>query len=209
MPASSSLLRRREENSQIFELQDPTGLPRLSRALLGELLAALDEFAADTTAHALVITGTEKSFAAGAEITEVAALHGPEAIRFAELGQSVICAFAQSRKPVVAAISGYCMGGGLDLALACHVRIASPEAVFAHKGASLGIITGWGGTQRLREICGPRGYLLALDLMTTARQLSAEEAHASRLISRVVTRDLLISTAIKIACTSALRPHQF
>lgn len=209
MPSATSLLRSRDGAVQIFELQEASDLPRLSRALLRELLGALAEFTADPGAQALVITGTEKSFAAGAEITEIAALHGSEALRFAELGQCVMRAIAQSRKPVIAAISGYCMGGGLDLALACHVRIASPEAVFAHKGASLGIITGWGGTQRLREVCGPRGFTLALDMMTTARQLSAEEAHASHLISRVVTRDELISTAIKIACTSALRPHQF
>lgn len=208
MPPTSSLLRRREENVQIFELEDATGLPRLSRALLRELLSALDEFAADATAHALVITGTEKSFAAGAEITEVAALHGPEALRFAHLGQSVMRAIAQSRKPVVAAISGYCMGGGFDLALACHIRIASPEAVFAHKGASLGIITGWGGTQRLREVCGPRGFTLALDIMTTGHQLTAEEAMGSHLISLIIPRDQLITAAIKLAFSSAHRLHQ-
>lgn len=208
MAASSSLLRRREEHVQIFELQDATGLPRLSRALLRELLRALEEFTADNSSHGLVIAGTEKSFAAGAEITEVAALHGAEAIRFAELGQSVMRAIAQSRKPVIAAISGYCMGGGFDLALACHIRIASPDAIFAHKGASLGIITGWGGTQRLREICGPRGLSLALDLMTTGRQLTAEEALQARLISQIIPRDKLVSTAINLARTNLLRPHQ-
>ena len=205
MPAASSLFCGCDEDVQILELHDATGLPRLSRALLRELLAALDEFARDATARALVLTGTDKSFAVGAEITEVAGLHGPEAIRFAELGQSAMRAIAQSRKPVVAAISGFCMGGGFDLALACHLRIASPDAIFAHKGASLGIITGWGGTQRLREICGRS---LALDLMTTGRQLSAEEALAARLISQIFPRDQLISTAIKLARSTALRFHQ-
>jgi enoyl-CoA hydratase len=199
VPPASSLLRRREENIQIFELFDATGLPRLSRATLHELRSALEEFTADPNTHALIITGTEKSFAVGAEITQVAALRGPEALRFAELGQSVMRAIALNRKPVIAAISGFCMGGGFDLALACHIRTTSPEAVFAHKGASLGIITGWGGTQRLREICGPRGASLAIDLMITARQLTAEEAYAAHLISRIVPRAQLLSASIELA----------
>lgn len=205
MPPASSLLRRREQDIQIFELYDSMGLPRLSRDLLRELLTALTEFAADPVAHALVLTGTEKSFAAGAEITEVAELHGSEAIRFAELGQGLMRAIDRSRKPIIAAISGFCMGGGFDLALACHIRIASPDAVFAHKGASLGIITGWGGTQRLPEICGPRGRTLAIELMTTGRQLTAQEAHAARLISKIVPRDQLLNFSVALARQTSMR----
>jgi enoyl-CoA hydratase/carnithine racemase len=202
---ASSLLRRREKSIQIFELHDATGLPRLSRQLLNELRGALEEFATDHDALALIIAGTEKSFAAGAEIAEVSTLHGPEALRFAELGQGVMRAIARSRKPVIAAISGYCMGGGFDLALACHIRLASPDAVFAHRGASLGIITGWGGTQRLREICGPRGASVALDLMTTARQLTAEEAYTHGIIAKPVPRSELLSHATEFALNGRLR----
>jgi enoyl-CoA hydratase len=106
---------------------------------------------------------------------------------------------ANSPKPVVAAIRGYCMGGGLDLALACHKRIASSDAVFAHPGGSLGIITGWGGTQRLPRLIGRSR---ALELLVTGRRLDAEEAFACGLVQTIAT-DLVVAEAIDRARTIA------
>jgi enoyl-CoA hydratase len=106
---------------------------------------------------------------------------------------------ANSPKPVVAAIRGYCMGGGLDLALACHARIASRAAVFAHPGGSLGIITGWGGTQRLPRLIGRSR---ALELLVTGRRLDAEEAFACGLVQTIAT-DLVVAEAIDRARTIA------
>ena len=131
-----------------------------------------------------MITGSERAFATGAEITEIAKLTAAKAREFSRHGQMVMSAVANSEKPIVAAIRGYCIGGGLDLALACHSRIASRDAVFAHPGGSLGIITGWGGTQRLPRLIGRS---IALEILTTGRRFSAEEALAVGLIREIVS----------------------
>jgi enoyl-CoA hydratase/carnithine racemase len=110
-----------------------------------------------------------------------------------------------SRKPVIAAIRGYCMGGGFDLALACHARIAAPSAIFAHRGAALGIITGWGGTQRLPRILGLNGRTIAMELMSTGRAVDASEALTMRLISRVVPEDQLLLASLSFSATACAR----
>src|ERR1700679_3742638 len=105
-------------------------------------------------------------------------------------------AVARSRNPVVAAIRGFCFGGGLDLALACHARIASDDAVFAHPGGALGIITGWGGTQRLPRLIGEAR---AIEMFVTGRRVDAREAREFGLIREIVSADRLLGTAIEIA----------
>ena len=102
----------------------------------------------------LGITGNAKFFSAGDDLNEIAALTGADALRFAEMGQRLMAAVSTFPSPTIAAIHGYCMGGGLDLALACDRRIASAHALFGHRGAALGLITGWGGTQRLPRLVG-------------------------------------------------------
>jgi enoyl-CoA hydratase/carnithine racemase len=126
----------------------------------------------------LIITG-EPNFSAGADLNEIAALTGPQAYVFSAMGQQLMHAIATFPAPVIAAINGFCMGGGLDLALACHRRIAAPSAVFGHRGASLGLITGWGGTARLPRLIG-KGR--ALELFITAEKLSAQQALAIGLV---------------------------
>jgi len=180
----------------MLQLEDASGFPRLSGALPRELLHVIEFFRQDETLAGAVLTGTEKCFAAGAEITEIAELDGLEATRFAARGQSVMRAIELSAKPVVAAIRGYCMGGGFDLALACHARIASSDAMFAHRGASLGLITGWGGTQRLTRVLGPSGRSLTLEWMTTGRSISAQEAYDVGLVSRIVPAQEVTEAAI-------------
>ena len=130
-----------------------------------------------------MITGNAKFFSAGAELEEIAALDGPSAYEFSKMGQALMLAVEQFPAPVYAAISGYCMGGGLDLALACHRRIASPHAVFGHRGAALGLITGWGGTQRLPRIVG-KG--IALEMFVAAEKISARRAFEIGLVNAVV-----------------------
>ncbi len=142
-----------------------------------------------------MITGTALAFAAGAEISELAALGAAEAFEFSRLGQRVMNRIEQFSKPVVAAIRGYCLGGGLDLALACHVRIAGKESVFAHPGGSLGILTGWGGTGRLPRIVG-RGR--ALEILATGRSITSTEAFAMRLINRLVPDEDVLGAAIHL-----------
>ena len=102
----------------------------------------------------LIITGNDKFFSAGADLNEISQLTAPQAFEFSRQGQELMLAIDHFPVPVIAAIRGYCMGGGMDLALACDYRIAAPNAVFGHRGASLGVMTGWGGTQRLPRLIG-------------------------------------------------------
>jgi enoyl-CoA hydratase len=170
------------------------------RKILSELEAQITNLAAERDLRGAVITGTDRAFAAGAEIAEIARLTPVAAFEFARYGQSVMRAIANSPKPVIAAIHGYCMGGGFDLALACHARIASPNAVFAHPGGSLGIITGWGGTQRLPRLIGRSR---ALEMLVTGRRLDAAEALASGLIQKIATDP--VSEAIRLIRTMRSR----
>ena len=130
------------------------------------LLSMLDD------AKPVILTGGEKFFSAGADLSEIQALSASAAFDFAKAGQRLMTAIACFPAPVYAAIRGYCMGGGLDLALACHRRIAAPNAVFGHRGVALGLVTGWGGTQRLPDVVGTSTAL--------AMFVAAEKIHAPR-----------------------------
>jgi enoyl-CoA hydratase/carnithine racemase len=148
---------------------DPSN--RLTRACVLGLNDVLREMA--PLRHPLVIAGNNRFFSAGADLREIASLDGPSAHEFAKMGQDLMAAIERFPAPVYAAISGYCMGGGLDLALAGHHRIASPHAVFGHRGAALGLITGWGGTQRLPRLVGKAR---ALEIFVAAEKISAQQA---------------------------------
>lgn len=193
---TTRLLSSRQENILVLTLDSDDGFPRLERGILAELAQEIARLSnADEVAGA-VVTGTNQAFAAGAEISEIVKLSPPEAFEFARFGQSVMRGIECSRRPVVGAIRGYCMGGGLDLALACHARIASPEAVFAHPGGALGIITGWGGTQRLPRLVG-RSH--ALELLLTGTRMDSRDALACGLIERSVSEAELLPMAIRLA----------
>ena len=129
----------------------------------------------------LIITGNEKFFSAGADLNEIVAL-GSDAFEFARMGQRLMRAIDDFPAPVCAAVYGYCMGGGLDLALACDFRIAHPHAVFGHRGAALGLITGWGGTQRLPRLVGKAK---ALEMFVAAEKVSSARALKMGLVNRV------------------------
>jgi enoyl-CoA hydratase/carnithine racemase len=160
-----------EENAFLLRLQSTDGTNRLTR----ECVAALESIVREISAEArpLVIAGNEGFFSAGAELEEIAALDGPAAYKFSKMGQELMQAVEQFPAPVYAAVSGYCIGGGLDLALACHRRVASANAVFGHRGAALGLITGWGGTQRLPRLVGKGA---ALEMFVAAEKISAHRA---------------------------------
>jgi enoyl-CoA hydratase/carnithine racemase len=175
----------------VLTLESDDGLPRIERSVLAQLdreIGQLDrqEFSG------CIITGTEQALAVGADINELAQLTGTEAFEFSRDGQRVLSAIERAPLPVVAAIQGYCMGGGLDLALACHTRIATRDAVFAHPGGALGILTGWGGTQRLTRLVG---RARALEMFASGRKLDASEAAAWGLVSRIAPPGGLMETA--------------
>lgn len=158
------------------------GTNRLSVARVQGMTDAVADLA-DAHPSKLIIIGNAHFFSAGADLHEIAALSGPEALDFARMGQALMNAVAGFPAPTVAAIHGYCMGGGLDLALACERRIAGPHAIFGHRGAALGLITGWGGTQRLPRIVGKAR---ALEMFIAAEKLNAKRALVFGLVEAVV-----------------------
>jgi enoyl-CoA hydratase len=172
----------RWENYFVVRLHSADGTNRLTQACVRELAGALDQLASEREPSALVITGNAKFFSAGADLREIAELDGPAALEFSQSGQTLMNAIESFPAPVYASISGYCMGGGLDLALACHRRIAAPHAVFGHRGAALGLITGWGGTQRLPRLIG-KGR--ALEMLVAAEKVAAPQAWRAGLVDAI------------------------
>jgi enoyl-CoA hydratase/carnithine racemase len=173
---------------RILRLTSPDGTNRLTRACVLALTAAVDHLNDELNdepkqqPRPLIIAGNRQFFSVGADLNEIAALTGPEAYEFATMGQTLMNAIASYPALVIAAIEGHCMGGGLDLALACHRRIAAPHAVFGHRGAALGLMTGWGGTQRLPRLIG-KGR--ALELFIAAEKISAARALEMGLVDAV------------------------
>ena len=166
----------RNGDHAVLQLVSAEGTNILHLARIRALLGAVEQLRAEAESgrlKALIITGNEKFFSAGADLNEIARLSGPEAFAFSRRGQELTRAVDGFPVPVFAAIRGYCMGGGMDLALACDYRIAAPNAVFGHRGASLGVITGWGGTQRLPRLIG---RARALQMFLLAEMVAAEEA---------------------------------
>ena len=156
---------------RIVRLRSEDGTNRLTRECVLSLTRAIEQLVREK--RPTVFTGNDRFFSAGAELEEIAALKPPTAYEFSKMGQTLMGAIDCFPAPVYAAVSGYCMGGGLDLALACHHRIASPHAVFGHRGAALGLITGWGGTQRLPRLVG-KGR--ALEMFVAAEKIMAAAA---------------------------------
>ena len=194
-PASQETLYSREPRGSavVLRLVSDDDTNRLTRARVHALTAAVEDLVAHPPAL-LVIAGNAKFFSAGADLNEIAALTGAEAFRFAQMGQRLMTAVASFPAPTIAAIQGYCMGGGLDLALACDRRIASTHALFGHRGAALGLITGWGGTQRLPRLVGKAR---ALQMFLATEKLHAPQALHVGLVDAIV--DDPLATALQPA----------
>ncbi len=170
----------------------PDKLNALNVATVTELDAAVATIEGDGAIGAVVITGSgDKAFVAGADISELATLDPIEAKRFAERGQAVFNRIERLDRPVVAAVNGYALGGGCELAMACHLRVATDNAVFGQPEVKLGLIPGYGGTQRLPRLIG-RGR--ALELLLTGRNVTAAEALSIGLVNVVCDRSELDDT---------------
>jgi enoyl-CoA hydratase len=180
----------------IVRFNRPAERNSLSSATLNELRSAVSSLTAREELIAIIFTGMDDVFASGADIRELAQLDTATAFEFASFGQKLFQAIADARQVTIAAINGYCMGGALDLALACDIRIATPQAVFSHPGARLGIVTGWGGTQRLPRLIG---RTRALDVLFTARLIESQEALDIGLITHLEATPLEV--AIRFAKT--------
>jgi len=185
----------------ILRLTSPDGTNRLTGACVLALTTAVHQLKEELKKQLrpLIIAGNRLFFSVGADLNEIAVLTGPEAYEFSAMGQALMNAIAGYPAPVIAAIEGHCMGGGLDLPLACHRRIAAPHAVFGHRGAALGLMTGWGGTQRLPRLIG-KGR--ALELFIAAEKLSAARALEIGLVDAIAS-DPVAEALHRLAATSS------
>jgi enoyl-CoA hydratase len=197
LPAFRNLRLERREQVTVLFVNRPQVLNAINRETLAEIGEAVRAFTADASQGALVFTGQgEKAFISGADINELASLGPAAAEDISRFGQAVVDLLEQSPKPVIAAVNGYAFGGGCELALACHMRLASENAVLGLPEVKLGIIPGYGGTQRLPRLVGPGR---ALELILSGRNIKADEAERIGLVNRVVPQAELLAEAVKLA----------
>ena len=191
------LVKKTAELAQIT-VNRPKKLNALNKATIEELHEAFDALESDLNIKTIIITGSgEKAFVAGADISEFAHFSVDEGSRLAGAGQEMLFDFVENLStPVIAAINGFALGGGLELAMACHFRIASDNAKMGLPEVSLGVIPGYGGTQRLPQLVG-KGK--AMEMIMTAGMISAEDAKHCSLVNYVTTQEELLPLAEKIA----------
>ena len=183
----------------VVTLNRPKALNALNAELLGELATALEGFDADSAVRAIVITGSDRAFAAGADIKEMAAQSYMDMFKanvFAQVSERL----AAIRKPVIAAVAGYALGGGCELAMMCDFIIAADTAKFGQPEITLGVMPGMGGSQRLTRFVGKSK---AMDMCLTGRMMDAAEAERSGLVSRVVPAADLMAEVMKAAAKIA------
>jgi enoyl-CoA hydratase len=202
--AGDSLLVARDGAVAVVTINRPKVMNALDRATLDELRRTVLEFRQDDGVRALVLTGAgEKAFVAGADVNDLAAQTPASGREFARAGQHVFDLIERLGKPVIAAVNGYALGGGCELAMACTLRIAADTARLGQPEINLGIIPGYGGTQRLARLVG-RGR--ALELMLTGAPIAADEARRIGLVNRVVPASMLMSETATLAAELAAKP---
>lgn len=181
----------------VVTLSRPEALNALNIELLEELGSVLSELFKDKKVRGIIITGDgDKAFVAGADIKELASLSKEDAHRLSIRGQKLFKSIEDSPKPVIAAINGFALGGGCELAMSCHLRIATENAKFGQPEVNLGIIPGYGATQRLTQIAG---RARALELMLTGDMIGAAEAKGLGLVNHVAaSREEMMTLALKI-----------
>ncbi len=200
MPTYENILVEARGRIGLVRLNRPKAMNALNDETIGELMDALAAFDADPAIGAMIVTGSERAFAAGADIKEMANSSPVDMLR-----QGAISRFdriRQIRKPVIAAVSGWCLGGGNELAMSCDMIIASETARFGQPEINLGIIPGAGGTQRLTRAVGKA---IAMEMVLNNRTLTAQEAAQYGLVNRVVPAELYLEEAVQLASEIADR----
>lgn len=188
-----TLLTEISEHILTITINRPDKLNALNKQVFDDLDAVLNEIYADPDIRSVIITGAgPKAFVAGADIAELTVLAGEQAMNLAKRGQDIFFRIEQSPKPILAAVNGFALGGGCELAMACHFRIASENAKFGQPEVNLGLIPGYGGTQRLTQLIG-KGR--ALELLLTGSMLDAANALRTGLVNEVVPASALITKA--------------
>ncbi len=194
MDYTSILTSTEEGGVGLARLNRPQQLNALNSVLMEELAQALEAFDRDDAVRCIVITGNEKAFAAGADIKEMADASPVEMLLRDNIARWD--RLRRIKKPIVAAVSGYCLGGGCEMAMACDMIIASESAQFGQPEINIGVIPGAGGTQRLTRAIGKSK---AMEMVLTGRTMSAREAEAAGLVSRVVPVESCLDEALKLA----------
>ncbi|HKD92473.1 MAG TPA: enoyl-CoA hydratase/isomerase family protein [Terriglobales bacterium] len=174
------IVREEHAGSTVLRFSSPDGTNRLKLSVVAELGELLGKLASE--AKPLIIAGNDKFFSVGADLNEMAAHSSVSGYRFSRLGQAVMDQLDHFPSLTIAAIRGNCFGGAIDMSLACDLRICAPNALFGHRGAALGLITGWGGTQRLPRLIGKAR---ALQMFCAAEKLDAQESLRIGLVNSV------------------------
>jgi enoyl-CoA hydratase len=194
-----NLLTELEQGVLTVTVNRPDKLNALNRTVFDDLYALMDQVDADPTIRGVILTGSgAKAFVAGADISEFTALSKEEAMALAKRGQDCFFRLERSNKPILAAVNGFALGGGCELAMSCHFRIASENAKFGQPEVNLGLIPGYGGTQRLTQLVG-KGR--AMELMMSGNMIPAAEAHRMGLINHVFPLESLLEEAKKLMNT--------
>ena len=195
-----NLIITKEKSTALITINRPQSLNALNAQTISELSSALDELSTDNSCRTVIITGSgEKSFVAGADIKEFADFNKTQAEELARNGQTQLFNKVENmQKPVIAAVNGFALGGGLELAMACHIRYASDNAKLGLPEVTLGLIPGYGGTQRLAKLVG-KG--LANELIFSAKMIDAKRAKEIGLVNEVFSSEELLSKTMELAST--------
>ena len=194
-----TLLTELEQGVLTVTVNRPDKLNALNRTVFDDLYALMDQVDTDPTIRGVILTGSGgKAFVAGADISEFTALSKEEAMALAKRGQDCFFRLERSNKPILAAVNGFALGGGCELAMSCHFRIAAENAKFGQPEVNLGLIPGYGGTQRLTQLVG-KGR--AMELMMSGNMIPAAEAHRMGLINHVFPLESLLEEAKKLMNT--------
>ncbi|MEM2760405.1 MAG: enoyl-CoA hydratase-related protein [Nitrososphaerales archaeon] len=197
MGSQQYILVEKKENVAIVRINRPEKLNAMNLDVIKEMGTAMDELDKDDSIKVVIVTGTgEKAFSAGADIEYMSKISPLEAEQYALTGHSTLNKIENLNKPVIAAINGYALGGGCELALSCDIRIASKNAQMGQPEVTIGICPGWGGTQRLMRVVGTAR---AKDLIYTGRRIGADEAFQMGLVNKVVELPQLIDECMNIA----------
>ncbi len=194
-----TLLTELEQGILTVTVNRPDKLNALNRSVFDDLDKLMDQVESDSTIRGVILTGAgPKAFVAGADISEFTELSNEQAMRLSKRGQDCFFRIERSSKPIIAAVNGFALGGGCELAMSCHIRLASENAKFGQPEVNLGLIPGYGGTQRLTQLVG-KGR--ALELMMSGNMIHAADAHRIGLVNHIYPVDTLIEEAKKLLAT--------
>ena len=190
------ILKKLENGICTFTINRPDQYNALNKDILTELDSKLDSIIEDTDCRVIIITGSgDKAFIAGADIQEMLKMNENQAQEFSKIGQDLTIKIEECKIPIIAAVNGFALGGGCEFAMACHIRYATENAVFGQPEVSLGLIAGWGGTQRLPRLVG-KGK--AMEILLSGQNIKAEEAYSMGLVNKVVPINELIPSVEKL-----------